>query len=127
MKRVAEKDSIKRKEIYERTKEQPDGDYLVEVKRYWLKTDAQQGYYWGVVLETLAKETWYSWVQLFEVSGVPIAMDWKEYLHGMIKGLLHKQTSRNMTKFEYSELIETAIEVARQMWIYIPPAETWKS
>jgi len=126
MKRVAEKDKFKRKEIVERLKEQKDGAYSLEIKRYWKKTEAQQGYYWGVVLETLAKETWYSWVQLFEVSGVPIAMDWKEYLHGMIKGLLHKQTSRNMTKFEYSELIETAIEVARQMWIYIPPAVTWK-
>ena len=92
MKRVAEKDSIKRKEIFEWTKGQPDGDYLVEVKRYWLKTDAQQGYYWGVVLETLAKETWYCWVQLLQWIERNICMEW-------LKGCCiskHQETWQNL-------------------------------
>jgi hypothetical protein len=36
---------------------QKDGEYSVEIKKYKMKTDAQQGYYWGVVLETIANET----------------------------------------------------------------------
>jgi hypothetical protein len=32
-----------------------------------------------------------------------------------MKGLLQKTSSKNMTKFEYSELIETAIEVAETL------------
>jgi hypothetical protein len=34
MKRVAEKDKFKRKEIVERLKEQKDGAYSLEIKRY---------------------------------------------------------------------------------------------
>lgn len=124
MKRVAEKDKFKRKEIVERLKEQKDGAYSLEIKRYWKKTEAQQGYYWWVVLETIAQETWFAGVQWFYLWWTPIIMDWKEYLHAVMKGLLQKTSSKNMTKFEYSELIETAIEVAETLWIKVPPPYT---
>lgn len=100
---------------------QKDGEYSVEIKKYKMKTDAQQWYYWGVVLETIANETGYSGVQRFYIGDLPLIMDWKEYLHGIMKWLLQKQTSTTMTRFEYSELIETAIEVADYLWIKVPP------
>ena len=65
MKRIAEKSKINRKQIVERLNDQKDGQYSIEIKRYWKKTDAQSWYYWGVVLETIANETWFSGVQRF--------------------------------------------------------------
>ena len=121
MKRIAKKEDIKRKEIFERTQQQKDGEYSIEVKRYWKKTDAQSWYYWGVVLETIANETWFAGIQRFYLWSLPVIMDGKEYLHAIMKGLLQKQTSKTMTKFEYSELIETALEVADGLWIKVPP------
>lgn len=121
MKRIAEKSKINRKQIVEWLNDQKDGEYSIEVKRYWKKTDAQSWYYRGVVLETIANETWFSGVQWFYLWWMPIIMDWKEYLHAVMKWLLQKTTSKTMTKFEYSELIETAIEVADNLWIKVPP------
>ena len=121
MKRIVEKSKINRKQIVERLNDQKDGQYSIEIKRYWKKTDAQSWYYRGVVLETIANETWFSGVQRFYLWWMPIIMDWKEYLHAVMKWLLQKTTSKTMTKFEYSELIETAIEVADNLWIKVPP------
>lgn len=121
MKRIGEKEKINRKQIVERLNDQKDGEYSIEIKRYWKKTDAQSWYYRGVVLETIANETWFAGVQWFYLGWMPIIMDWKEYLHAVMKWLLQKTSSKNMTKFEYSELIETAIEVADNLWIKIPP------
>lgn len=120
MKWISEKSKIDRKQIIQRLNDQKDGEYSIEVKKYWRKTDAQSWYYRGVVLETIAQETWFAGVQWFYLGGMPIIMDGKEYLHAVMKWLLQKTTSKTMTKFEYSELIETAIEVADNLWIKIP-------
>lgn len=121
MKWISEKSKIDRKQIIQWLNDQKDGEYSIEVKKYWRKTDAQSWYYRGVVLETIANETWYSGVQWFYIGDLPLIMDWKEYLHGIMKWLLQKQTSTTMTRFEYSQLIETAIEVADYLWIKVPP------
>lgn len=83
-------------------------------------SDSQRNYYRGVVLQTIAEETGYSGVQGFYLWGVELILDWKDFLHGIVKGLTKKRTSTTLDKFEYSELIETAIEVARFLWIVIP-------
>ena len=57
MKWISEKSKIDRKQIIQWLNDQKDGEYSVEIKKYKMKTDAQQGYYWGVVLETIANET----------------------------------------------------------------------
>lgn len=122
MKRLVNKSgTVELKTCIEWINAQKDGEYSVEIKKYKMKTDAQQWYYWGVVLETIANETWYSGVQWFYIGDLPLIMDWKEYLHAIMKWLLQKQTSTTMTRFEYSELIETAIEVADYLGIKVPP------
>lgn len=124
MKRVNKKKDFNRREILRRLEWQKDGVYSLEIKKYWSKTEAQQWYYWGVVIQTIALETWYNGVQWFNIWWTPLIMDWKEYIHWIIKGLLHKQTSKDMNKFEYSELIETWIMLAEHLGIKIPEPQT---
>lgn len=85
-------------------------------------TDSQRSYYRWVVLETIASETWYKGVQWFYLWGIELIMDWKDYVHAIVKGLTKKRTSKDMTKFEYSELIETAIQIGEFLGVKIPPA-----
>lgn len=86
------------------------------------KHSQSQRNYYRMCLWILAEATWYNWIQGYYIWDMPILLEWKTFLHGIIKAMTHRRTSTTLNKEQYSELIETAIEVADFLGVKIPEA-----
>lgn len=101
-----------------------DGDRLVvEVKKAGTHSQRQRGYYRGVCIKMIVEHSWYNEVDMFNLWGIDIMMRADKFIHAQILALLHKETSTDMDKEEYGQLIDVAIRLGHEIGVYIPPPQ----
>ena len=87
-----------------------DWIYSIEIKKYWTRSEAQNKYYWWVVLNIISKETWNNPQELHYF-----------FKHKFIDSLSWMPSSRELDKWEFVDYIEKIKDfVSQSMWILIP-------
>lgn len=71
----------------------------------------------------IVEHSWYNEVDTFNLGGVDIMMRADKFIHAQILALLHKETSTDMDKEEYGQLIDVAIRLWHEIGVYIPPPQ----